>query len=111
MIVKITSKRQVTLPAHVLDEMGVGPGDTLQLIPGPDGYLLRPRRIDYSRLGTLRGNLPEGLGALRLICLLFQFRTPSHEVIEPFTVIEQDAIFNHPLVIALDNLIGGAFGN
>ena len=27
MIVKITSKRQVTLPAHVLDAMGVGPGD------------------------------------------------------------------------------------
>ena len=49
MIVKITSKRQVTLPAHVLDTMGVGPGDTLQLIPSPDGFLLRPRRIDYSR--------------------------------------------------------------
>ena len=60
MIVKITSKRQVTLPAHVLNEMGVGPGDTLQLIPGPDGFLLRPRRIDYSRLGTLREKIPRG---------------------------------------------------
>ncbi len=60
MIVKITSKHQVTLPAHVLDAMGVGAGDTLQLIPGPDGYLLRPRRIDYSRLGTLQGKIPEG---------------------------------------------------
>ena len=60
MIVKITSKRQVTLPAHVLNEMGVGPGDTLQIIPGPDGFLLRPRHIDYSRLGTLKGNTPEG---------------------------------------------------
>ena len=60
MIVKITSKRQITLPAHVLDAMGVGPGDTLQLIPGPDGYLLWPRRIDYSRLGTLRGKIPCG---------------------------------------------------
>ena len=59
MIVKITAKQQVTLPTHVLDEMGVGPGDTLQLIPGPDGYLLRPRRIDYSRLGTLREKIPE----------------------------------------------------
>ena len=27
---------------------------------GPDGYLLRPRRIDYSRLGTLRGKIPDG---------------------------------------------------
>ena len=60
MIVKITAKRQVTLPAHVLDTMGVGPGDRLQLISGPDGYLLRPRRIDYSRLGTLRGKIPRG---------------------------------------------------
>ena len=41
MIQKITSKRQVTLPAYVLDALGVVPGDTLQLIPGPDGYLLR----------------------------------------------------------------------
>ena len=60
MIVKITSKRQVTLPAHVLDEMGVGPGDRLQLIESPDGYLLRPRRIDYSRLGSLRDKIPDG---------------------------------------------------
>ena len=60
MLLKITAKRQVTFPAHVLDMMGVGPGDQLQLIPGPDGYLLRPRRIDYSRLGTLREQIPEG---------------------------------------------------
>ena len=60
MLVKITAKRQITLPAHVLDAMGVGAGDQLQLIPGPDGYLLRPRRIDYSRLGTLRGKIPRG---------------------------------------------------
>ena len=60
MILKITSKRQVTLPAHVLDAMGVGPGDRLQLISGPDGYLLRSRSIDYSRLGTLREKIPRG---------------------------------------------------
>ena len=60
MLVKITAKRQITLPAHVLDAMGVGAGDQLQLIPGPDGYLLRPRRIDYSRLGTLREQIPRG---------------------------------------------------
>ena len=29
MIVKITSKRQVTFPKQVLDAMGVGPGDFL----------------------------------------------------------------------------------
>ena len=31
MLLKITSKRQVTFPAHVLDAMGVGPGDRLEL--------------------------------------------------------------------------------
>ncbi len=55
MIVKITSKRQVTFPARVLDALGVKPGDQLELTEGPDGYIIRPRRIDYSRLGTLRG--------------------------------------------------------
>ena len=51
MIVKITSKRQVTFPAHVLNRLGVKPGDHLELTEGPDGYILRPRRIDYTRLG------------------------------------------------------------
>ncbi len=58
MIVKITAKCQVTLPDHVLEAMGVRPGDQLELIETPDGYLLRPRRIDYSRLGTLRDKIP-----------------------------------------------------
>ena len=60
MIVKITSKRQVTFPARVLDALGVGPGDHLEIHEGPDGFLLRPRRIDYSLLGTLRGKIPLG---------------------------------------------------
>ena len=60
MPVEVTARRQNTLPSHVLDAMNVGPGDRLQLIPGPDGYLLRPRRIDYSRLGTLREKSPRG---------------------------------------------------
>jgi bifunctional DNA-binding transcriptional regulator/antitoxin component of YhaV-PrlF toxin-antitoxin module len=29
MLVKITSKRRVTFPKHVLDALGVGPGDLL----------------------------------------------------------------------------------
>ena len=54
MIVKITSKRQVTFPARVLDALGVGPGDQLELEEGPDGLILRPRHIGYARLGALR---------------------------------------------------------
>ena len=58
MLVKITSKRQVTFPAGVLEAMGVGPGDRLELIEGTEGYIIRPRRIDYSKLGTLSEKLP-----------------------------------------------------
>ena len=58
MIVKITSKRQVTFPARVLDTLGVGPGDQLELQESPDGFLLRPRRIDASLLGGLRDKIP-----------------------------------------------------
>ena len=60
MIVKVTSKRQVTFPARVLNALGVGPGDQLELNEGPDGFILRARRIDYSRLGTLRSKIPPG---------------------------------------------------
>lgn len=58
MLLKITSKRQVTFPARVLEAMGVGPGDRLELSEGPDSYIIRPRRIDYSKLGTLSDKLP-----------------------------------------------------
>ena len=60
MLLKVTAKRQVTFPARVLDAMGVKQGDRLELIEGPDEYMLRPRRIDYSRLGTLRDKIPDG---------------------------------------------------
>ena len=60
MIVTITSKRQVTFPARVLETLGVGPGDKLELVESPDGFILRPRRIDLSKLGTLRDKIPRG---------------------------------------------------
>ncbi len=60
MIVKITSKRQVTFPAQVLDALGVGPGDQLELEEGPNGFILRPRRIDRSCLAPLRDKIPPG---------------------------------------------------
>ena len=60
MLVKITSKRQVTLPARVLDAMGVGPSDRLEVIEGPEGFILRPRQIDSSLFGGLREKIPAG---------------------------------------------------
>ena len=58
MILKITSKRQVTFPARVLEAMGVGPGDRLEIVESPEGYLLKPRRIDHSKLGILKDLIP-----------------------------------------------------
>ena len=60
LFVKITSKRQVTFPARVLEALGVGPGDQLELDEGRDGFFLRARRIDPTRLGTLRDRIPPG---------------------------------------------------
>lgn len=36
------------------------PATGFELSKGPDGYLLRPRRIDYARLGTLADKIPTG---------------------------------------------------
>ena len=63
MLVRVTAKRQVTFPARVLDALGVRPGDRIELQEGPDGFILRPRRIHYDRLGTLRRKLCSGQGA------------------------------------------------
>ena len=75
MLVKITSKRQVTFPASVLAALGVRPGDRLRLEEGPDGFLLRPQRVDGSRLAPLRGKLRRGRGAFDLEA----FREQPHD--------------------------------
>ena len=63
MLVKITTKRQVTFPARILKSLGVQPGDRLELVESADGFFLRPRRIDLSRLAPLRGKLRRGEGS------------------------------------------------
>lgn len=75
MLIKITSKRQVTFPARVLDALGVGPGDRLSLEQGPDGLILRPQRIDPTRLAPLRDKLVRGKG----IFDLQSFRDQSYD--------------------------------
>lgn len=70
MHVTLTSKRQVTFPAAVLAELGVAPGDRLEIVRGPDGFILRPKRIDVARLALLRDKVkpntkPFDIGAFR----------------------------------------------
>ena len=73
-IVKITAKRQVTLPARVLAALGVKPGDRLKLEEGPEGFILRARHIDRARLAPLRGKLRRGEGSFDLEA----FRDKAH---------------------------------
>ena len=63
MLIKITAKRQVTFPAHVLDALGVQPGDQFAKAATRSRRLhLAPRRIDPSRLAPLRDRLRRGQG-------------------------------------------------
>lgn len=57
MLVRVTSKRQVTFPAQVLEAMGVRPGDRLRLEKGRDGFVLSPQRIDAASFAPLRGKI------------------------------------------------------
>lgn len=75
MIIKITSKRQATFPARVLKALGVGPGDRLELEEAPQGFLLRPRRIDSSRLAPLRSKIRKGTRPFDLTA----FREEKHD--------------------------------
>jgi len=74
MLITITSKRQVTFPAHVLDALGVKPGDRLELQPSPQGFLLRAKRVDTSRLAPLRGKLSKTTPAFDI----HSFREQAH---------------------------------
>lgn len=75
MLVKITAKRQVTFPIRVLNALDVKPGDQLELQESQDGFILRPRRINPSRLVPLRGKLRRGQGAFDLEA----FRDQAHD--------------------------------
>ena len=75
MLIRITSKRQVTFPKRVLDAMGVQPGDRLSLEEGPEGFVLRPQRIDLSKLGTARDKIRRGRGTFDLQA----FRNEPHD--------------------------------
>ena len=77
MLVKVTSKRQVTFPARVLDALGARPGDRLLLEETPVGFLLCPRRIDSDRLAPLREKLRRGHGSFDIHAFREQPHDPS----------------------------------
>jgi len=66
---KITAKRQVALPARVLEALGVKPGDRIELEERPGRFVLRARHIDRTRLAPLRGKLRSGKGTFDLVAI------------------------------------------
>ena len=73
----MAAKRQVTFPAAVLerDREVHGPGDRLELQEGPDGFLLRPQRIDVASLAPLRDKIRRDPGPFDLE----EFRNQRHD--------------------------------
>lgn len=59
-IIRITSKRQATLPRALCDDMGVQPGDSLSVervhLDGRDTWIIRPARPPsrFAWMGSLR---------------------------------------------------------
>lgn len=77
LLIKITARRQVTLPARVLESLSIKPGDWIELEEGPDGFVLRARRIDRARSAPLRGKLRRGKGSFNLEVFRRQVSTPK----------------------------------
>jgi bifunctional DNA-binding transcriptional regulator/antitoxin component of YhaV-PrlF toxin-antitoxin module len=75
MLIKVTSKRQVTFPAAVLEALGAGPGSHLELQPRGDGFLLRARTIDPAKLAPLRCLIRKDAGTFDVEV----FREQRHE--------------------------------
>lgn len=80
MILKITAKRQITLPTRIVDALGLTAGDRLELRESPDGFILRACRIDRARLAPLRGKLRKGRGTFDLESFRDTSRDPASKV-------------------------------
>ena len=61
--ITLTSDRQATLPRELCQELGVHPGDRLDVdravVGGKPVWILRAHRVDWSWIGTAR--VPEGI--------------------------------------------------
>ena len=63
MLVKITSKRQVTFPRSVMEQLHLQAGDQLSLTETKDGILMRPKRFDANCFAPLKGQIDHNLPA------------------------------------------------
>lgn len=77
MLLKVTSKRQVTFPKRVMESLRIRQGDTLMLIETENGLLLKARRFDAGSLAPLRDKFPSDLPAPDLEALRHAARDAS----------------------------------
>lgn len=61
MIIKVTSKRQVTFPKRVMEKLRLREGDSLFVSETTDGILIKPHRFDIAKLAPLRGKISTNL--------------------------------------------------
>ncbi len=66
MIVKVTSKGQITLPSHALEALGVRPGDELELLEDSTGFHLRPKESKSAKGEKLDQKNPPGIPAYQI---------------------------------------------
>lgn len=62
----LTLLRAAGIAARIFDQ---------KILSSPEGFLLRARRVDHSRLAPLRGSLKQGAGTFDLN----SFRKQAHE--------------------------------
>ena len=61
MIVKITSKRQVTFPKQVMEKLHLHEGDILTLSETDEGILIKPHRFNINDFAPLRDKIEKDL--------------------------------------------------
>lgn len=76
MIISVTSKRQVTFPKKVMEKLQIKEGDKLVVEETSEGILIRPHRLDISKLAPLREEIDMDLPPP-------DFKTIRHAALDP----------------------------
>jgi AbrB family looped-hinge helix DNA binding protein len=68
----VTSKGQVTIPKHVRDLLGIGPGSKVDFECAPDGriVLVKQGKNVPSRFARLRGRAGKGMSTDEIMALM-----------------------------------------
>lgn len=77
MLLRIEAGGRITLPAEVLESLGARPGDRLELLEGPHGFVIRPHKIDLSRLAPLREQIDPDIAPFDIHAFRSQRHDPS----------------------------------